>query len=159
MESERELGRQTGPPWLKTPTKPPGYSLTVFSYNLNLILFIFTCQCQARIQTFKMSWFSSKGQTILKCCKIVFLLPVGNTVFSFEVCVFFFSIYLLPNLFIYCIDFALYFVTFSLLYFCLCYKYAKAFDTFWLPSTFLLLSATLIIKTTACKKIIIITIA
>lgn len=31
MEGERELGGQTGPPWLNTPQKPPGYSLTVFS--------------------------------------------------------------------------------------------------------------------------------
>lgn len=91
-----ELGRHTGLPWLKTtPTEPPGFSLTVFfSYNLNLMLFIFTCQCQTRVQILKMSWFSSKGQTCLERCKIVFLLPVGYTMISFEIC------YLLPNLFI-----------------------------------------------------------
>lgn len=30
VKKKGELGRQTGLPWLNAPTKPPGYSLTVF---------------------------------------------------------------------------------------------------------------------------------
>lgn len=85
--------------WLKTPTEPPGYSFTVFSYKLNQMLIIFTCQYQMRIQTLKMSWFSSEGQTFLKCCKLTFLFPVSHAVFSFEVYAFL-CVYVLPNLFI-----------------------------------------------------------
>lgn len=69
---------------------------------------------------------------------------MSHAVLSFE-----FYVCLFPNLFIYLYLFALYFVV----GFCLCYKYAKAFDTFYLLNIFLLFSATLIIKTYCMQKI------
>lgn len=95
-----------------------------------------------------MSWISSKGQTFLKYYEEVFCCEG----YSAEILSIYDLIYLFIAPFCCRINFALYFVTFHSYSFAFVTKYAKAFDTFWLLSTFLLSSTTLIRKITACKK-------
>lgn len=66
VKKKAELGRQTGLPWLNAPTKPPGYSLTVFFLRTKSDI-IYFYSAVSDIENVLV--LPQKVKPFLKCCK------------------------------------------------------------------------------------------